>query len=297
MTVIAKEVIIEKRQVFGGIMELLQLKYFCDAAKTQNFSKTAKTFLVPTSNISQSIKRLEKELGTELFEHDANRITLAKPGIIFYEKARAALELLDEAKNEVSPENLLDICEIKILIFCNRRLVTKAIEDFKKTHPQISFVLRHELEADMDFDILVSDTCPYSYSQRIPLVNEDILIAMSKDNPLSSKGELSVRDLANERFICMPRGRSLYDLTNSICNGAGFSPNITIQTDDPYYVRKYVELGLGIAFVPSCSWEGLFSENVVLKSVGNYPRTTYVYLPTKRGTRGAVSDFLDLLGI
>ncbi|MBR2431832.1 MAG: LysR family transcriptional regulator, partial [Clostridia bacterium] len=42
-------------------MELLQLKYFCDAAETQNFSKTAKKYLVPTSNISQSIKRLEKE--------------------------------------------------------------------------------------------------------------------------------------------------------------------------------------------------------------------------------------------
>ena len=55
-------------------MELLQLKYFCDAAETENFSKTAEKYLVPTSNISQSIKRLEKELDTELFEHRANRI-------------------------------------------------------------------------------------------------------------------------------------------------------------------------------------------------------------------------------
>lgn len=49
-------------------MELLQLKYFCDAAETENFSKTAKKYLVPTSNISQSIKRLERELGVELFD-------------------------------------------------------------------------------------------------------------------------------------------------------------------------------------------------------------------------------------
>ena len=54
-------------------MELLQLRYFCDAAQTQNFSKTAKKYLVPTSNISQSIKRLEKELGCELFEHRGNK--------------------------------------------------------------------------------------------------------------------------------------------------------------------------------------------------------------------------------
>lgn len=278
-------------------MELLQLKYFCDAARTQNFSRTAKKFLVPASNISQSIKRLERELGTELFEHRANKIVLAEAGKIFYEKAQAALELLDEAQIAVSPESLADTCEIKMLIFCNRRLVTKAIEKFKKTHPQVSFVLRHELEADIDYDILVSDTCPYPYSQRIPLVKEDILVAMSRDNPLSSNDELSVRDLANERFICMPRGRSLYDLTCSMCNDAGFTPNITIQTDDPYYVRKYVDLGLGIAFVPSCSWEGLFSDNVVLKSVGSHTRTTYVYLPTAKHTTSAISEFLELLGI
>ena len=48
-------------------MELLQLKYFCDAAQSENFSKTAKKFGVPTSNISQSVKRLEKELSTPLF--------------------------------------------------------------------------------------------------------------------------------------------------------------------------------------------------------------------------------------
>ena len=43
-------------------MELLQLKYFRDAAETENFSATAKNFGVPASDISQSIKRLEKEL-------------------------------------------------------------------------------------------------------------------------------------------------------------------------------------------------------------------------------------------
>ena len=51
----------------GYTMELLQLKYFKDAALTENFSHTAKNFYVPQSAVSQSIKRLETELGVELF--------------------------------------------------------------------------------------------------------------------------------------------------------------------------------------------------------------------------------------
>jgi len=52
-------------------MELLQLTYFCDAAVTQNFSKTAQKYNVPPSNISQSIKRLERELSAPLFDRRA----------------------------------------------------------------------------------------------------------------------------------------------------------------------------------------------------------------------------------
>ncbi len=48
-------------------MEVLQLRYFCDSARTQNFSLTAKKFMVPPSAVSQSIRRLEKELGFVLF--------------------------------------------------------------------------------------------------------------------------------------------------------------------------------------------------------------------------------------
>lgn len=95
----------------------------------------------------------------------------------------------------------------------------------------------------------------------------------------------------------MPRGRSLYSLTNSICQSAGFTPNVSIQTDDPFYVRKYVEMGLGIAFIPSCSWEGLFSDNVVLRDIGGFKRKTYVFLPPSRKPRGEVTRFLRALGI
>ena len=278
-------------------MELLQLKYFCDAAETENFSKTAKKFLVPTSNISQSIKRLERELGVELFEHRANKITLADAGKRFYEKTKLALEMLEDAKNEVMGEGDDSDGEIKLLVFCNRRLVTEAIEKFKQDNPRVSFVLRHELEADIDYDILISDSCPHAYSERFLLAEDEILLAIKSSDPLCEKEGLTLSDLKDERFISMPRGRSLFSLTNSICQSAGFTPNVSIQTDDPFYIRKYVEMGLGIAFIPSCSWEGLFSDNVVLRDIGGFKRKTYVFLPPSRKPRGEVTRFLRALGI
>ena len=112
-------------------MELLQLKYFCDAAQTENFSETAKKFSVPPSNISQSIHRLEKELGTELFERTANRIRLSHDGKIFSDGAKKALACLENAKTAVQDTGELR-GEIKIGILTNRRVVTEVIGTFKK---------------------------------------------------------------------------------------------------------------------------------------------------------------------
>ncbi len=277
-------------------MELLQLRYFCDAAKTENFSATAKKFTVPTSGVSQSIKRLEKELGVELFEHRANKIVLCDAGKQFYQKIVQALSLLDEAKTEITESDNI-FGEISLIILCNRRLVTAAIEKFKKAYPQVSFVLKHENDAGHDCDVLISDICPEGFYQAGLLTNEDILLALSKDHALAHKNDISVSDLKNERFISMPKGRSLYSITSQLCRNSGFSPNITIQTDDPHYIRKYVELGLGVAFIPSCSWEGLFSEGTVLKKIGNHTRKTYVCLSQKKKIKPSVEAFLSYLEI
>ena len=82
-------------------MDLLQLTYFCSAAKTQNFSKTAELFFVPPSNVSQTVKRLETELGARLFVRESNKIALNETGKKFFNKISKALTLIEEGKAEV----------------------------------------------------------------------------------------------------------------------------------------------------------------------------------------------------
>ena len=106
-------------------MELLQLKYFADAAKSQNFSKTAEKFTVPPSAISQSIRRLENELGTPLFDRTANRLYLNADGARFYESVTAALELLETAKKQLRTGNTVKV--LNICVNCNRRIVMQAM--------------------------------------------------------------------------------------------------------------------------------------------------------------------------
>ena len=276
-------------------MEILQLKYFCDAAACENFSETAKRYFVPTSNISQSIKRLEIELGCQLFERKANRVILNKEGKSFYLNISKAIELIENEKIRICNLNNVLCGEIRLICLSNRRRVADTIETFIKKYPGVSFIIRHTFDADLAFDVLISDTCPYEYSEKILIFDEDICIAVNKEHPFAQKESLTVSDLENERFISMTKGSSLHRITTSTCAEHGFIPNIAIQTEDPFYLRKYVEMGLGIAFVPASSWGGLFSNNIVLKNIDHIKRKTYVFLPKTTPVKHSVEVFLQTL--
>ena len=55
-------------------MEILQLQYFCEAARHQNFSRAAEKFQVPVSGVSFSVKRLELPLSQFLFRRGTSRL-------------------------------------------------------------------------------------------------------------------------------------------------------------------------------------------------------------------------------
>ncbi|MBQ8848790.1 MAG: LysR family transcriptional regulator [Clostridia bacterium] len=276
-------------------MELLQLKYFVDAADTQNFSETAKKFYVPPSAVSQSIKRLEKELGANLFTRQANKIKLNKNGMIFAESIRAALSLIDEAEKSIT--NADGIKKIRLSIYINRRIIMQTVEKFSRAYPDVDIVTKYLLSPDAEqVDLVISDIPLWKTDMPCEeLLSEDILLAVHRDNPLSKEDTVTADALANEPFICTNKDSSLYSITQSICDDLGFSPRIVIRSDDPYYIRKCIELGLGISLIPSVSWRGQFSDQVILKKIGNYKRTTYVYKSSDRYIPEHIKKFLTLL--
>ncbi|MBE6757376.1 MAG: LysR family transcriptional regulator [Ruminococcaceae bacterium] len=272
-------------------MEILQLKYFCDAAKTQNFSKTAKNFLVPPSNISQTIKRLEKELETPLFERQANKIKLNDSGLLFYRNAKSALDLLENAENSLKKSS--EIKTIKINIHITRRVVMEVIENYRKLHPEISFITVHSTDEMSDeFDIIVTDKeldLPYLKTKA---AEENFLLAYNKTIFVLNDNITSF-ELKNLPFITMGESSSIYEHTLRICNRLGFPPNIVLQSEDPFYIRKCVELGLGIAIIPELSWRGQFSEEIALKNIGESKRKIYVY--KKYSMNEDINEFFAML--
>lgn len=149
---------------------------------------------------------------------------------------------------------------------------------------------------DPDFNMVISGrtlNIPYLIGER--LSTESICLAVSANSALATREKIDISELKNESFVSMGSKSDLYLLTEKICADFGFEPRVVIQGNDPFYVRKCVEMGLGISFVPSLSWKGQFSNKVMLKELEGYMRDIFVWRSAKKFNSKYTDKLLELL--
>ena len=281
-------------------MELLQLKYFCHAAETENFAKTAREFLVPPASISQSIKRLENEVGASLFDRTPNGVGLNERGRILYLNAKSALSMLDDAKKKIRDEEIGG--HVHLLVETNRNLVNEAVCTFRESYKNVSFLIDHTINGDVEkYDLIVTDNVPFRKNYNASrLITEPIRLALCKDHPLAKKARIPVSLLADERFITTQKESGLFAITRRICAKGQFAPSIAIETNEPSHVAQFIDQGLGIGFVPAVSWRDILLPNTVLREIEGVDeqlltRPSLVIFNTKKYMSKATSTFLGAL--
>lgn len=277
-------------------MELRQLRFFCLAAETQNFTKAANYFHIPQSEVSQSIKRLEKELGKELFDRAGNCVTLNEYGRRFAQQAAKAIRQIDKAAAEIT--NPVEPPEkIRLLVRTNRQFISDCLQDFSFDEKTPVFQVDHDYsKRNLEcYDLIVSEEIEaLAQWKKVHLITEGYHIAISKANPLSRRETLTFDALRNERFISLAPESSLYTQLMLGAERCGFKPDIRILCDDPLQLRKYVERNMGISLIPAVSWRGQFTNEVACLLLEDFfdRRVTFLYQNPKREESRACNCFL-----
>lgn len=228
-------------------MEMLQLKYFFESSVNQSFAKTAQKYMVPATSVSASVKRLEKELGCELFDRSSNRIILNENGRRLKQSLKVMFEELDSAVDSITSSSS-DTREIKMLVRAMRGEITNFIIEYKKRHPNIAFktVFDFDTKDFEKYDIIIDDTTSdYAQYERYELYHTRVCLKVNSDNPLCGK-RLSLAQLSDHPFVSIGENNGLHNILINACKRAGFTPNIIIQSNDISCNRKLVEAGVGI---------------------------------------------------
>lgn len=282
-------------------MELLQLRYFVTVARYNSITKAAEYHHIPQPAMSQTIARLEADLGNiRLFDRKNGRIFLNEQGKTFLSYAERALQCLDDGLLAIQSREAKVEGDVRILVMENRRFVLHCISEFSELYPNVNFFVSHDFYSEQDSacDLCISSIQAHrNMRESVPLIREPIVLAVHESNPLASRDMLSLPDLKNEIFITMPVRSSLNTITYGQCRASGFEPQVRFICDDPYFVRKYVSENMGVALAPSVSWEGRFRDNTKIIPLQDPSMTTTSYLlwDGSRYLSPAVAAFRDFL--
>ena len=235
-------------------MEIQQLRYFTVAARYQHITKAAEEIHIAQPALTQIIKRLESELGAPLFERNGRNIILTPEGKILQEKALQILKTIDELPIVLQQKKTERSKTLKIKVSAATIWLMPAIIAYKKTHPDVNLdFIRNDDMRDCDFLITTSTDTGGQAEERF-IVDEEILLAVSKDRAKNMPPKVRLSDLKGDVFLITDKSKPFFRICEEYCLKSGFAPNVIFECDSQTVIFDLVSADLGVAFCPAVSW-------------------------------------------
>jgi len=240
-------------------MELRQLEYFQMSSRLKNITRAAERLRVSQPNITVAIKKLEAELGIQLFDRSQKQLSLTPEGAVFLNRIELALRNIQDAVLEVNDYKQLQKGTIKIGIpsMIGAYLFPKIFSNFQRLYPHLdiylyeegSMAIREQLERDeLDFGIvIISDASPNL--QLLKMSTNQIVACVPQHHPLAAKTSIGIEDMADTDLIMLKEGSFLRNLILQRLKAANITPNIVLESNQIETIKGLVSSDVGIAFL------------------------------------------------
>ena len=242
-------------------MKVIQLEYFCAVSRCHSITQAAQKLYVTQPAISNAIRELEKEFSINLFTRSKNHLTLTKEGELFYQKASALLQYIEQTSSELydlgrqTASVRIGIPPILSTIF-----FPDIFQEFKKRYPGISLEL-FEYGSNRAAGLVQEDVLDVSlvnmhfydidkmYSHRI--MTEHIVFCVSPKHRLAGQKELTIEMLKEEPLIMYNTDSVQNFMLTELFEKIGCKPNVILHASQLYTIKKFVSNNLGGAFLYS----------------------------------------------
>lgn len=243
-------------------MELRTLRSFVVLAEEQHFHRAADRLHIAQPALSQQIKRLEKDLGAQLFARTTRRVDLTDAGRVLLAEARRVLASSERARSAVAHAASGELGSVRIGFVTSAAtgLVPSILLAVRERWPRLELELveattGEQLEAfaagELDVGI-VREVLPDPTLRITTLVVERLVAAVHASHPLSGRGAVALSELRGETFVALPRSSAplLTDHVAGLCAAAGFHQDVGHVARQFATILGLVSASLGVAIVP-----------------------------------------------
>jgi DNA-binding transcriptional LysR family regulator len=249
-------------------MELRQLEYFVAVTEEASFTKAAARLHVAQPGVSAQIRQLERELGQPLLDRSGRTVRLTEVGAAVLPYARAALAAVQGAR--LSVDELTGLLRGHVTVgtidWIRSLDLPGMIAEFHRDHPDVEItVIQEDTDTltdglrtgrvDLAFLSLGAEP-PEGIATRV-VIEQDLYAAVDPDHPLARRSTITLRALADEALISLPKGTGVRAVLDTAFADAGLRPRIAFEAGEPPVLAQIAAHGLGVAVLPESAARAL----------------------------------------
>jgi DNA-binding transcriptional LysR family regulator len=245
-----------------GGMELRHLRTIAAVARHGSFSKAAEELHLAQSAVSQQIRRLELELGLEVFRRTSRSVELTAEGDVILGYAHRVLREVDGLHSELGELTGLVRGEVRIggMYPTGPYDLAAILAEFRARHPGVAINMVEDTqddllarlradELDCAFTAVEPDTLGDEYAATL-IWEEEFVVALPAGHPLSAAAHVTFDQLAGEDLIAYRENSALRRRLERTMAERGLAPRNAFICTEMAAVRALVSKGLGLAVIP-----------------------------------------------
>lgn len=249
-------------------MTLTELRYIVTLAQEQHFGQAAERCFVSQPTLSIAVKKLEQELGVELFERSKNKVTPTPTGDAVVAQAQKVLEEASRIHDlaATGKDQLNSPLRVGAIFTVGPYLFPQFIPKLRELAPNMPLVVEESYTATLrrrlrngDLDVIII-ALPFTEPDVVtqPLYTEPFVVLMPDSHPLAKQKAIAPEDLDGENILMLGEGhcfrQQVLEAVPNLARLPGKNNDRGIRTDTEgsslETMRHMVSSGLGITILP-----------------------------------------------
>ena len=291
-------------------MELHQLRGFHEIARQRSFTRAAERLFITQPAISLQLKALEDELGETLLERAHKHIRLTPAGEILLRHTKAVLGALESAQAEIA--GLRQELRGRIVLGTSDTnstyVLPEALRAYRDESPLVEVDIRNKMSTEVG-RLVVDDevdlglaTLPVRERERLEesqtlFTRQDVLIC-PPGHALAGRKQIALKTVADYPLLALEPGSTTRYLLEQSFRRADLKPRISMNLGSIEVIKRFVEIGFGVALVPKIAVEEEIESGRLHAVTVRGLRPRPVGLVEHRGRRRspAAAAFVAILG-
>ncbi|MBJ7555065.1 LysR family transcriptional regulator [Marinomonas spartinae] len=268
--------------MFDEMITLKKLEIFLTFMKVGTLSEAANQLQLSSVSVHRAIHSLEEGLKCPLFRQEGRLLTPLPSARVLEERVTQVLNDLQDGITSTREVAGIYSNQFKLgaLYSLTINTLPQLIAGLKRRKSDLnielslgsnSSLLSKLRNFELDVIIISSEkTLEDDEFTSLPLFEDELMLAVSRDSPLAKQRSIKLETFQNENFVTLSSGFATAEDTQKVFQRASIQPNVVMEVGDIFSLMSMVSGNVGYAILPR-RVEHVFDNKIKLLSIENMP--------------------------